>query len=155
MEKPNPIKLPEEIEKEMAEKKQCELKEKIEKYRADGTLFINLMDFLAEFEKRVNTFNYYLQSYVPYPTISQTVKNIIRDKLRTVNEFYTSFTGSNPHPIIAEFDEKNDRNSAALRIVYARISISLEQLNKHIQSISEKKVIFYKSEPKHFTFEWT
>jgi hypothetical protein len=155
MEKPDPIKLPEDLEKEALIAKEREIKERIEKYRIEGTLFTHLIDFLEDFEKRITTFNHYLQVYIPYPTISRTVKNIVRDKLRTVNEFYNSFNGSNPYPIISEFDKKNDQQSVKLRLLYHRISGLIEQLNKYIQSVSEKSVVSYKSEPTYFTFDWT
>lgn len=154
MEKPNPIRLPYELEKEELEAKERAIKERIDKERADNTLFFHLIDFLKEFEEKTKVFNQYLQLYTPYPTISRTIKNVVRNKLRDLNEFYNSFSGSNPYSIIHEFDKKNDNHSIQLRLVYGRISTILNELNKNIACISDKQIIMNITE-KHREFDWT
>ena len=49
MEKPDPIKLPEELEKESLAAKEREIQERLDRYRLEDTLFTNLMDFLQDF----------------------------------------------------------------------------------------------------------
>lgn len=154
MKKPDPIRLPEDLEKEEWEAKNRALKDRINKEREEHTLIFYLMDFLKEFEEMTKVFNRYLQLYTPYPTISRTIKNIIRNKLRDLNEFHVSFSGSNPYDLVIEFDKKNDKDSIKLRILYNRISSVLIELNKNIASISEKEVISTVHTQKDKEFDW-
>ena len=98
--------------------------------------------------------------FIPYPTISQTIKDIIRNKLRTLNEFYFSYTGSNPHPIISECLKKDNTDVIELQVLYKRLGDLLNKLNNNTLCISNKQIIFAaqrksKDEYNWNEYEWT
>jgi len=154
MEKPAPIRLPEDIEKEELAAKEREIQDRLAQQRADNTLLVNLIKFLKEFEEKIIAFNIYILAYLPYPSISKTVKDIVRNKLRKINEFYHSFSGSNPHSIICELEEKNTTDSNELRTLHMRLSNVLGQLNDNVACISNKHVIMYHVNTSYKEFEW-
>ena len=90
MEKITPIRLPYDLEKEAEESHLRTIQERIATDRKNNTLVSSVIVFLQKFEVKIIEFNLYTQMFIPYPTISQTIKDIIRNKLRTLNEFYFS-----------------------------------------------------------------
>ena len=90
MEKITPIRLPYDLEKEAEEAHLRTIQERIATDRKNNTLVSSVIVFLQKFEVKIIEFNLYTQMFIPYPTISQTIKDIIRNKLRTLNEFYFS-----------------------------------------------------------------
>ena len=154
MEKPSPIKLPDALEQEAREEEHRMRNERIQQMREEGTLHLHLIDFLKEFEKKVNDFNYYTMMFLPYDTISRTVKGIIRDRLRILQDFYHGFNGVNPHALIIEVAEIGMPGSADIRAVYLRLSAALTSLNEHVANISEKRVVYH-VQPASKEFDWT
>ena len=151
-----PIKLPDVLEKEAEEARLQALQERIIKQREENTLFSEFMIFLKEFEQRINTFNLYIQQYTPYSTISKVIKDTIRNKLRELNEFYFSFTGSNPHPLICEFENKNDSKAEELHQLHKKLSDILGILNDNVACISGKQLIYARQTKEiYHTYDWT
>ena len=153
MAKPDPIKLPHELEEEEKETRLRTIKERIEKDRENNELCVTLLVFLREFEAKVVEFNQFIQSYLPYPTISQTTKDHVRNRLRSVNEFYFSFTGSNPHALICECMTKDTTEALELDALHGRLAILLTRLNNNVACISNKKVLLFHRQTK--TYDWT
>jgi len=142
MEKPSPIRLPDDLEKEEEEMRRRTIQARIENDRKNGTLVHNVIEFLKSFEVKVIEFNQYLQLYMPYPTISQTIKDIIRNKLRKLNEFYYSYTGSNPHSLLCECMAVRSVEAQELHVLYTRLTELLNILNNNTLAISNKQIIF-------------
>jgi hypothetical protein len=156
MDQLTPIKLPHDLEIEEEEARIRAIEERIQNDRENNTLVSNLLAFLLRFETKVIEYNQYIQLYTPYSTISQTIKDILRNKLRTLNEFYFSYTGSNPHPLIVECMEKDDADVPELKNVYNRLSILLSRLNNNTQCVANKQVIFVaRQKPKEEEYDWT
>jgi hypothetical protein len=154
MEKPNPIRLPYEMEKEAEMERLRKLQEQIENHRKNGTLVSSIIQFLKDFEAKVKEFNQYLLLFTPYPTISKPVKDSIRNRLRIVNEFYCTYSGSNPHNIVTECLEKNNTEAEELNIIYKRLGDLLTRLNNHILCISNKQVIFIPERKHKKEYNW-
>lgn len=154
MEKPTPIKLPQDLDKEIEMAHLRKLQERIENHRKNGTLISSVTTFLLEFETKIKEFNQYIALFIPYPTISQPVKDTIRNRLRSVNEFYFTYSGSNPHPIICECLEKNNTETQELEWLYKRLSDSLHILNNNILCISNKQVIFIPQRIHKREYDW-
>ena len=156
MDKLTPIKLPHELEIEEEEARICAIHVRIQNDRENNTLVSNVLAFLRIFEAKVIEYNQYVQLHTPYPTISQTIKDILRNKLRVLNDFYFSYTYSNPHPLISEcLLKKDDVNVPELKIVYDRIANLLTILNNNTLCISNKQVIFVaRRKPKESEYDW-
>ena len=160
MEKITPIRLPYDLEKEAEESHLRTIQERIATDRKNNTLVSSVIVFLQKFEVKIIEFNLYTQMFIPYPTISQTIKDIIRNKLRTLNEFYFSYTGSNPHPIISECLKKDNTDVIELQVLYKRLGDLLNKLNNNTLCISNKQIIFAaqrksKDEYNWNEYEWT
>jgi hypothetical protein len=154
MEKPSPIKLPHELEKEAEEQRLHAIQQRIAHDRENGTLVSNVIEFLRMFELKIAEFNHYMQLYTPYPTISQTIKDGVRNKLRMLNDFYFSYTGSNPHLLICECLAHDDASALELRNLYNRLGDLLNKLNNNVLSISNKQILFIAKRRTKETYEW-
>lgn len=155
MAKPTPIKLPCDLEREAEEERLQAIQERITKDRENDTLIQSLIAFLRTFEVKIIEFNQYINLYTPYPTISQTIKNIIRNKLRILNEFYFSYSGSNPHHIICECFKKDNADVKELQELYIRMGDILHRLNNNVLNISNKEVLFISKRPrKEESYDW-
>jgi hypothetical protein len=139
---PNPIRLPHELEKEAENSRLQAIQERIIHDRENGTLLSSIVAFLQTFEIKIVEFNHYIQLYTPYPTISQITKDTIRNKLRILNEFYCSYSGSNPHPLISECMEYNTSDAEILRMLYKRLEDLIVILNNNVSCTSNKQILF-------------
>jgi len=153
MEKPTPIKLPYEIEREAEITRLRNIEERIAQDRKNGTLVRSVITFLQQFEVKIIEFNLYVDMHIPYSTISRTIKDIIRNKLRILNEFYFSYTGSNPYPLITECMNKNSADVDELQKLYQKISDLLTKLNNNMICISNKQIIFVRERIQEY--DWT
>lgn len=152
---PSPIRLPYELEKEAEEARLQAIQERIANDRKNGTLVSSIIEFLKVFEIKIVEFNHYMQLYTPYPTISQMTKDTIRTKLRTLNDFYFSYSGSNPHPLISECMAKNTSDAEELHTLYKRLEKLITMLNNNVACISNKQILFIaKRKPKEETYDW-
>ena len=142
MEQPGPIRLPSELEKEAEEKWQRGIEERLAHDRKNGTLVSSVLEFLRTFEVKVGECNYYMQLYTPYPTISQITKDTVRNKLRTLNDFYLSYTGSNPHPVICECIAYDTADALEIEVLYRRLNDGITKLNNNVSCISNKQILF-------------
>lgn len=154
MEKLTPIKLPDALEQEAYEEKERATQEQIAQYRKNNTLSFHLIAFLRDFDNRLGDFNHYMQMYTPYHTISRTIKGIIRNRLREIQEYYHSFSGANPYALICELEAKEDTEAVELSIMHKKLCDSLNKLNNNIACISQKHVIYVK-QPQDREFDWT
>ena len=151
---PTPIRLPHELEKEAEDSRLRAIQERIIHDRENGTLLSNIVAFLQTFEIKIVEFNHYIQLYTPYPTISQITKDAIRNKLRALNDFYFSYSGSNPHPLISECMEYDISDAAILRMLYKRLENLIVTLNNNVSCTSNKQILFIaKRKPKE-TYDW-
>lgn len=139
---PNPIRLPSELEKEAEETRLHAIEERITNHRKNGTLVSSVLEFLRTFEVKVGECNYYMQMYTPYPTISQMTKDNVRNKLRTLNEFYFSYTGSNPHPVICECIAYDTADALEVEVLYKRLNDVITRLNNNVSCIYNKQILF-------------
>jgi hypothetical protein len=160
MEQPTPIRLPYELEKEAEEARLRALQEQIETRRTNGTLVSSVMEFLQMFEVKLTECNQYMQLFIPYPTISQMTKDNVRNKLRTLNDFYFSYTGSNPHLLICECMDQDTTEALQLHVLYKRLSDVTTRLNNNVACISNKQILFIaKRKPKDDSiwneYDWT
>ena len=156
MAKPEPIRLPIDLEREAEEERLLAIQRRIEVDRENGTLTASLIVFLRQFEEKVSQFIHYTNLHTPYPTVSQTIKDIIRDKLRVLNEFYYRFSGSNPNTIIAECLNQSSGDSRELKVLYNRLASLLKTLNENSVNIANKDVIFIRQpSQKEKTYTWT
>ena len=160
MEQPCPIRLPSELEKEAEEQWLREIEERITHDRKNGTLVSSVLQFLRTFEVKVGECNYYMQMFTPYPTISQTTKDNVRNKLRTLNEFYFSYTGSNPHSLICECIAYGTADALELEILYKRLNDVITRLNNNVSCIYNKQILFVlrrktKDEHEWNEYDWT
>ena len=153
MEKPTPIKLPYEIEREAEITRLRNIEERIAQDRKNGTLVRSVITFFQQFEVKIIEFNLYVDMHIPYSTISRTIKDIIRNKLRILNEFYFSYTGSNPYPLITECMNKNSADVDELQKIYQKISDLLTKLNNNMICISNKQIIFVRERIQEY--DWT
>ena len=142
MEQPGPIRLPSELEKEAEESRIRAIEERITNHRKNGTLVSSILEFLRTFEVKVGECNYYMQMYTPYPTISQMTKDTVRNKLRTLNEFYFSYTGSNPHLLICECMAQDTADALELEVLYKRLNDVITRLNNNVSCIYNKQILF-------------
>lgn len=142
MEIPHPIKLPHELEKEAEEARIRTIEERVETHRKNGTLLSSIIEFLEQFEVKIVECNRYMQLYIPYPTISQTTKDNVRNKLRTLNDFYFSYTGSNPHHLICECLKNDTAEARALNDLYKQLSDLINRLNNNVLCISNKQIVY-------------
>jgi hypothetical protein len=155
MEKLHPIRLPDELEKEAEDSRLRMIEERIANARKGGILLISIIEFLQKFEVKISEFNHYMQLYTPYPTISQMTKDTIRNKLRILNEFYFSYSGSNPHPLISECMAYDTSDAAILRMLYKRLEDLIVTLNNNVSCTSNKQILFIaKRKPKEETYDW-
>jgi len=157
---PNPIRLPSELEKEAEETRLHVIEERITNHRKNGTLVSSVLEFLRMFEVKVGECNYYMQMFTPYPTISQTTKDNVRNKLRTLNDFYLSYTGSNPHPVICECIAYDTADALEVEVLYKRLNDVITRLNKNVSCIYNKQILFIvKRRPKEDCvwneYDWT
>ena len=83
-----------------------------------------------------------MQLFIPYPTISQMTKDNVRNKLRTLNDFYFSYSGSNPHPLICECLVEDTMEALQLDVLYKRLSDVTTRLNNNVACISNKQILF-------------
>ena len=152
---PNPIRLPDELEKEEEDLQRRMIEERIINDRQNGTLLSSVLAFLHTFEVKVEECNRNMQLYTPYPTISQITKDNIRNKLRLLNEFYFSYTGSNPHPLISECIAQDSTDALKIKVLYNRLNDLLTILNNNLSCIYSKQILFIaKRKPKE-TYDWT
>lgn len=160
MEQPCPIRLPSELEKEAEEQWLHEIEERIIHDRKNGTLVSSVLQFLRTFEVKVGECNHYMQMYTPYPTISQITKDTVRNKLRILNEFYFSYTGSNPHALICECIAYGTADALELEVLYKRLNDVITRLNNNVSCISNKQILFVlrrktKDEHEWNEYDWT
>ena len=139
---PTPIRLPHELEKEAEDSRLQVIQERMIHDRENGTLLSSILAFLQTFEIKIVEFNHYIQLYTPYPTISQITKDNIRNKLRALNDFYCSYSGSNPHPLICECMEYNTSDAETLHILYKKLEDLIARLNNNVSCISNKQILF-------------
>jgi hypothetical protein len=151
---PNPIRLPSELEKEAEEKWLCEIEERITHDRKNGTLVSSVLEFLRTFEVKVGECNYYMQMFTPYPTISQITKDNVRNKLRTLNDFYLSYTGSNPHPVICECIAYHTADALEVEVLYKRLNDVITRLNNNVSCIYNKQILFVLRRKTKDDHEW-
>jgi hypothetical protein len=152
---PTPIRLPDELEKEEEERHLRMIEERIANARKNGILLTSIVEFLQKFEVKISEFNHYIQLYTPYPTISQMTKDTIRNKLRILNEFYFSYSGSNPHPLISECMAYDTSDAAILRMLYKRLEDLIVILNNNVSCTSNKQILFIaKRKPREETYDW-
>lgn len=161
MQKPSPIRLPHELEKEAEDSRLQAIQERIANDRKNGVLLTSMIEFLQRFEIKVVEFNHYMQLYIPYPTISQMTKDSVRNKLRALNDFYFSYSGSNPHPLICECMAYDTSDDSELHILYKRLGDLIARLNNNVLCISNKQILFIakrKSKEEHYDwneYDWT
>ena len=87
------------------------------------------------------------------PEVMQAVR---AEQLRELNEFYFSFTGSNPHPLICEFENKNDSKAEELHQLHKKLSDILGILNDNVACISGKQLIYARQTKEiYHTYDWT
>jgi hypothetical protein len=142
MEQPDPIRLPYELEKEAEMARVRAIQDRIANHRKNGTLVSSIIEFLQQFEIKLAECNQYMQLFIPYPTISQMTKDNVRNKLRTLNDFYFSYSGSNPHPLICECLSQDTTEALQLDVLYKRLSNAITRLNNHVSCISNKQILF-------------
>jgi hypothetical protein len=155
MEKPHPIRLPHELEKEAEDSRLQVIQERIVNDRKNVILLTIIIEFLKTFEIKIVEFNHYMQLYTPYPTISQMTKDNVRNKLRALNDFYFSYSGSNPHPLICECMEYSTLDAEKLHMLYKKLGDLVTKLNNNVSCISNKQILFIaKRKPKEETYDW-
>ena len=152
---PTPIRLPHELEKEAEDSRLQAIQERIVNDRKNGILLTSIIEFLQTFEIKIVEFNHYMQLYTPYPTISQMTKDNVRNKLRALNDFYFSYSGSNPHPLICECMEYSTLDAEKLHMLYKKLGDLVTKLNNNVSCISNKQILFIaKRKPKEEIYDW-
>jgi hypothetical protein len=101
-----------------------------------------VFSFLIDFKEEIKNFNTFIEFHIPYPTILQEHKNDIRNRVRTIKQFYYEFYQQIPHHSITTYQSQTDATSKDICVLYAMITNLISTMNAHIQCISEKTVIY-------------
>ena len=123
---------------DMMLEEQKERKERKDKERDKARVF----SFLIDFKEEIDKCNRFIEFHTPYPTILQEHKNDIRNRVRSIKQFYYEFYQQLPQHSITIYQTQTDTTSKDICALYAMITTLISTMNINIQCISEKTVIY-------------
>lgn len=101
-----------------------------------------VFSFLIDFKEEIKKCNAFIEFHTPYPTILQEHKNDIRNRVRSIKQFYYEFYQQLPQHSITVYQTQADTTSNDICALYAMITTLISTMNTNIQCISEKTVIY-------------
>ena len=116
--------------------------QKERKERKDHKDKARVFSFLIDFKEEIDKCNRFIEFHTPYPTILQEHKNDIRNRVRSIKQFYYEFYQQLPQHSITIYQTQTDTTSKDICALYAMITTLISTMNINIQCISEKTVIY-------------